>query len=98
MSAAAGLGRHGRRGHSRMQSAFARLRLLPPPAPGTATLAGLNRTRARRAADAGKLAIVQTIVRQLPRADVLPHLGLGPIRSEEHKSELQSQSNLVSRI
>src|SRR3984893_19119932 len=62
-----------------MQAAFAGLRLLPPPAPGPAALAGLNGARARRTPDARKLAIVQAIVRQLARADVLPHLCLGPL-------------------
>src|SRR4029077_20818724 len=62
-----------------MQTAFTRLRLLPPPAAGTATLAGLNRARARRAANAGILPIVQAIVRQPPRADVLPDLRVGPL-------------------
>jgi len=61
------------------ESAFARLGLFPPPAPGTMTLTGLDRTRARRAADAGKLAIVQRIVREPVQADVLPHLLVGPV-------------------
>src|SRR3982074_2479434 len=54
---------------------------LRPARPRAATAAppGLSRARARRTADAGKLAIVQAIVRQLTRADVLPDLGFGPI-------------------
>src|SRR5207245_4537958 len=40
--------------------------------------------RARRTADAGELPIVQRIVRQAPRADVLPHLGLGPLEQRAH--------------
>src|SRR5256714_1610199 len=79
-----GSGGYGRRRHSRMQTAFARLRLLPPPAAGTAALAGLNRAGAWGAPDARKLAIVEPIVRQAPRADVLPHLGLGPIEQRAH--------------
>src|SRR5205823_10483998 len=43
-----------------------------------------NRARARRTADAGELPIVQRIVRQPPRADVLPHLGLGPLEQRAH--------------
>src|SRR2546430_12218688 len=34
----------------------------------------------------------------LHRGDLLRHVGAGPVRSEEHTSELQSQSNLVCRL
>src|SRR2546430_15085394 len=65
-------------------SLFRSLRLHPPPAAGRAALAGLNRAGAGGAPDARKLAIVEPIVRQAPRADVLPHLGLGPIEQRAH--------------
>src|SRR4029077_6000106 len=64
---------------SGMQATFAGLRSLPPPAAGTAALAGLNRAGARGTADARKLAIVQAIVRQPAGADILPHLRFGPV-------------------
>ena len=65
--------------NSRMQAALTGLWLFPPPAARTAAFAWLNRARARLAADAGILTIVQGIVRQLARVDALPDLLLGPI-------------------
>src|ERR1700732_2585132 len=70
---------------SRLQAAFARLGLLPPPAAGAAALTRLNGACAGRAADTRELAIVQRIVRQPMQPDVLPYLFLAPL---EQRTEL----------
>src|SRR6185503_6621121 len=49
---------------ARLQAALARIRVFPPPAAGARIRAGLDRTRARCAADARVAAIVQSVVRQ----------------------------------
>jgi hypothetical protein len=63
-----------------MQAAFARPGQLPPPAPRTAALAGLDRTSAGRASDTRELPIVQHVVGKLASANVLPHFRLAPFK------------------
>src|SRR5260370_40675048 len=56
-----------------MEAAFLRGRvLLPPPSPCAQVLARLDRTRARRAADAGKALVVEGVVRHGVVPDVAP--------------------------
>src|SRR5580658_2353717 len=73
-----------RRTRARVQAALARFRVLPPPAAGAIRLARLHGTCARGAAYAGKLPVMQHVVRELARADVTPHLLLGPIEQGTH--------------
>src|SRR5271170_6809496 len=61
-----------------MQAAFARITALPPPAARAFVFAGLYRTRARRATDARKAAVMQGVIGQPLFADVLPDLVFRP--------------------
>src|SRR6185437_5422471 len=63
-----------------MQTALASFRLFPPPAPRALIFPGLDRARARRAADARETAVMQFIVRHLVRGDVVPDLFARPVR------------------
>jgi hypothetical protein len=62
-----------------MQSAFLVFGRLPPPAPGTRVFSRLHRARAGRASYAAESAIVQRVVGNVMRADVVPHLFLAPV-------------------
>src|ERR1700730_5400082 len=62
-----------------MQAALAGFAALPPPPSRTRVCTRLHGACARRAANAGKTAVVQRIVRQALLADIFPNLLLGPI-------------------
>src|SRR5688572_28603290 len=62
-----------------VQSAFLGRALLPPPAAGTDVLAGSDSASARRAADAGKAAIVQLVVWHRVGSDVSPDFLVAPV-------------------
>src|SRR6185369_15063315 len=51
----------------------------PPPAAGTEVLADGDGARARRAADAGKELVVQRVVVNVVRLDVVPDVGPAPV-------------------
>src|SRR6478736_7384923 len=64
---------------ARLQAAFLGIRILPPPAAGAAVGARLHGTRAGCTADAGVALVMQRVVRQLARADVIPDVVVGPV-------------------
>src|SRR5580704_19641623 len=67
-----------------MQAALARIGALPPPAAGAFVLAGLYRTRAGRATNARKAAVMQRVVGQPLFADVLPDLVFRPLEQRTY--------------
>ena len=79
---------------ARLQAALTRVRVLPPPATGARICTGLDRTRAWRATDARIAAIVQSVVRQVARLDVGPHVLLRPI---EQRTDLPQAVPLIPR-
>ena len=62
-----------------VQAALAVLGALPPPAPGAPVLAVGDGARARRAADAREALVVERVVGDVVRADVVPHARLVPL-------------------
>src|SRR5919112_159298 len=62
-----------------VQAALLRAFGFPPPAAGADILAERDGARARRAADAREEAVVQRVVRDLERPDVVPDVGLAPV-------------------
>src|SRR5690242_13633698 len=83
-SYAARLDLDGNHAPARLQSALTRVRVLPPPAAGARIRARLDSARARRAADARITAIMQSVVWQVARVDVSPHVFLGPVEQRAH--------------
>src|SRR5450755_4517252 len=77
-----------------MQTAFARLGLLPPPAAGAMTFTRRGGTRAGCAANARVAAIMQRVVGQLLGADIGPDITVGPV---EQWTDLLQAVLLVAR-
>src|SRR5687768_7870615 len=75
-----------------LQSAFARIWILPPPAAGPCIRTRLHRARARGASDAGIPFVMQRVVRKVARLDVRPHVLLGPL---EQRADLPQAVALV---
>src|SRR3984957_11094776 len=75
-----------------MQAAFARIRVLPPPAAGAVVLSGLGGAGTRRTADARIAAIVQRAVVQLVAVYVAPDVGLRPV---QQRADLRQAGLLV---
>ena len=71
-----------------MQSAFLLFRRFPPPATGADILAGLHGARARRAADARVVLVVQLVVGHLVGAQIDPHLALAPVGQRAELDEV----------
>src|ERR1700722_2076612 len=67
-----------------MQAAPTRIAALPPPAPRALVLARLYRTRAGRATNARKAAVMQGVIRQPLLADVVPDLVFRPFEQGAH--------------
>src|SRR5206468_10933286 len=71
---------------------------LPPPAAVARRLVRPGGPGAGGAADAAVAAGVERVERDLALAQPVEDGVLGPARSEEHTSELQSRSDLVCRL
>src|SRR5690606_11449414 len=77
---------------TRLQAAFARLGILPPPAARARICARLHCPGARRAADAGIAFVVQGVLRKVTSLDIRPHVGFGPF---QHGADLPQPVTLV---
>ena len=78
-----------------MDSAFLRRVHLPPPAAGARVFSWRDRTRARCAANARVAPVVESVVRDAMRTDVVPHLFGRPL---QHRVELVQSVGLVPRL
>src|SRR5207244_2385465 len=70
-----------------VQAALLERLLLPPPAPLALVLPGVDRPRARLAADREEAALVEGVVGHLMLADVGPHLLRRPVRERVELDE-----------